>query len=121
VRWKQRVLQGWPQVRLALADTASPSLFQDEALRLTVAVELGSLVPQDIVVECVFEREITTGDVETLSTHPLFHDGQLPDGRARFHLDLRPPATGLLNYQIRAYPWHPLLAHRFELGCMRWL
>ena len=121
VRWKQRVLQGWPQVRLALADTASPSLFQDEALRLTVAVELGSLVPQDIVVECVFGREIATGDVETLSTHPLFHDGQLPDGRARFHLDLRPPATGLLNYQIRAYPWHPLLAHRFELGCMRWL
>ena len=38
-----------------------------------------------------------------------------------YKLALRPRRTGLQRYRIRVYPHHELLAHRFELGCMRWL
>jgi starch phosphorylase len=121
VHWKQRVLAGWPEVRLALVDEAPPSVYHDQNLKLGVAVTLGTLVPEDVVVECVLGRESATGEFETVSVHPLGHAGRMPDGRALFRLDLRPPGSGLLDYQIRVYPWHELLAHPFELGRMRWL
>ena len=38
-----------------------------------------------------------------------------------FSLDLDPPLPGLQLYQIRTYPCHELLSHRFETGCMIWL
>ncbi|HEX4881243.1 MAG TPA: alpha-glucan family phosphorylase [Porticoccaceae bacterium] len=121
VRWKQRALAGWPEVRLALVAPAPSTIFHDERLRLRVAVTLGTLAPEDVVVECVLGRESATGEFETVSVHPLHHDGRMPDGRTQFTLDLQPSASGLLSYQIRIYPWHRLLAHPFELGRMRWL
>lgn len=120
-QWKQRVLAGWPEVRLALADTAPDSVHQDERLSLRVAVALGALAPEDVAVECVLGSESATGAFEAHSTHAFAHGGSLADGRALFTLDLAPPEAGLLSYQIRVYPWHELLAHPFELGRMRWL
>jgi starch phosphorylase len=38
-----------------------------------------------------------------------------------FVLDLDPPLPGLQHYQIRMYPHHDCLSHRFETGCMIWL
>ena len=119
--WKQRVLAGWPEVRLTLADTTPDSVHQDEPLSLRVAVVLGALAPEDVSVECVLGTESATGAFEAHSAHAFAHDGSLPDGRALFALDLVPPESGLLSYQIRVYPWHELLAHPFELGRMRWL
>ena len=37
-------------------------------------------------------------------------------GKQRYVLDLAPEVCGRLDYRIRAYPWHELLAHPFELG-----
>ena len=42
-------------------------------------------------------------------------------GEHRFVLDLKPTLSGKLEYHIRAYPNHPALSHRFEMGLMRWL
>jgi len=38
-----------------------------------------------------------------------------------YRLDLQPPLSGLQYYKIRIYPSHPLLSHRFEMGCMLWI
>jgi starch phosphorylase len=38
-----------------------------------------------------------------------------------FGLEFAPEGSGLLHYQIRVYPYHTLLAHPFELGCMLWI
>ncbi len=39
----------------------------------------------------------------------------------RFELCLVPEHCGRLRWRIRAYPRHPQLAHRFELGLMLWV
>jgi len=42
-------------------------------------------------------------------------------GEYRYTLDLAPELCGKLEYRIRAYPHHPALSHRFELGLMKWV
>lgn len=39
----------------------------------------------------------------------------------RFGLELQPRWCGRLVYRIRAFPYHPLLAHPHEMGAMVWL
>lgn len=119
-RWKRRVLAGWGEVQVALAAEVVPSIHHDERLAIRVAVKLGPLAPEDLVVECVLGTETPGGDVTPHSVHRLVHSGAV-DGRALFAIDLAPPAAGLLSYRLRAYPWHRLLAHPFELGRMRWI
>jgi len=36
-------------------------------------------------------------------------------------LDLPLDDPGLYSYEIRAFPYHPLLAHPFEMGSLLWL
>lgn len=119
--WKRRVLAGWGEVQVGLAAEAMPSIHHDERLAIRVAVALGPLAPDDLVVECVLGTESPAGEFEPDSVHRLVHSGAAADGSALFVLDLAPPASGLLSYRLRAYPWHPLLAHPFELGRMRWV
>ena len=53
-------------------------------------------------------------------------DGKIRDGLTRYHGDLgqaelQTRMSGLVRYQVRVFPFHPLLAHRFETGRMKWL
>jgi starch phosphorylase len=43
------------------------------------------------------------------------------NGEQRYALALAPELCGKLEYRIRAYPSHPTLAHRFQMGLMKWL
>jgi starch phosphorylase len=52
--------------------------------------------------------------------HQFKHSGQ-KDGEHVFTLDLEPELCGKLEYRIRAYPYHPALSHRFEMGLMKWI
>jgi hypothetical protein len=47
-------------------------------------------------------------------------DGPPIDGMQRYALEVTPGFCGSLYYYVRLYPWHELLAHRFEMGLMRW-
>ena len=54
--------------------------------------------------------------------HIRFETGAPGEGdEVMFELDLQPPLSGLQYYKIRIYPYHELLSHRFETGCMIWL
>ena len=46
--------------------------------------------------------------------------GAPDDDVQRYVLEVAPEFCGGLYYFVRVYPWHELLAHRFELGLMRW-
>jgi starch phosphorylase len=74
-----------------------------------------------VVVECLLGELQDDGSLVVRETLPLEPGSSLPGGEVSYRLALRPHRTGLQQYRIRAYPYHELLAHRFELGCMRWL
>jgi starch phosphorylase len=91
-----------------------------EKLRLEVTVQLAGLKPDDIRVEFLLERP--TRDGATVNEQcAYFEPCGVPDGDAqRYSVELAPEFCGHLYYSIRAYPYHSLLTHRFELGLMIW-
>lgn len=117
--WKRRLRSAWDQVQIELTERAPPTLNSGERLRMQVRARLHGLAPGDLVVECVLGCALPSGQFEpklAVRFDPGTADGQ----DAVYQLDVE-PLPGLQQYRIRAYPYHPLLTHPFEMGRMRWL
>jgi len=93
----------------------------DDAMPMQVAVKLNGLAASDVVVECIVGSGSDPVHFASEHRHEFQHTGTGEEGEALFHLAFTPTLPGLQTYQIRVYPYHSLLAHRFELGRMRWL
>ena len=119
--WKSRALAAWPGVHLTLVQGPPPGVQAGQAFELVVAATLAGLEPGDLHVEC---------QLGTVDEHGVFHEaaglalqadahgaGESHHYRAR----IEPDASGLIRLRIRAWPMHPDLAHRFELGLLRWV
>jgi len=102
---------------------ANSALASGENVRFTVAVAMEGLKPEDIVVELLMAsatRELPAA--RKPRGHAFQYSGERGEsGEYLFTLDLSPQLCGKLEYRIRAFPTHPLLSHRFEMGLMRWI
>jgi starch phosphorylase len=116
--WKARVRQAWPGVQLRRLDAPQARLAFGEALRAEVAATLNGLAPEDLCVELLLADAMSQ---ETRRSVLRPEGGTGREGEARFVARLAPELCGQIEYRIRAYPRHALLAHPFELGLMRWL
>lgn len=123
--WKRRVAASWSGVRLCLASEVPAAIHTGESLLLKVAAQLNGLDASDVVVECLAGRE---NDLEGFVTSwSIFLEAKESggDGEMIFAADLQGRderhLEGFRQFRIRIYPYHPLLAHRFECGCMVWL
>jgi starch phosphorylase len=131
--WKARVREKWPRVVLRLLTDAPAQMPRGGRLRLRVAAALEGLQPADVRVEFVARRRLpeSTFEIPALSSYAdgvrdgvwsamLSPTAELEtDGAAVFALDAQPVECGQFATQIRIYPWHELLSHRFELGLMK--
>ena len=119
--WKARVRAAWPGVALRRVDVPQPRLKFGQHLRLELAVTLNGLAPEDVVVELLLTApEYESGERKPRQYRFAVEGAVDGGGQRRFVLELAPEACGRLDYRIRAYPWHELLAHPFELGLMLW-
>jgi glycogen phosphorylase len=118
-QWKRRLQETWDKVQIELSERAPEALNAGERLRLQVRASLHGLAPADIAVECVLGRALPSGQFEP-KLAVRFDHGVADGDDAVYRLDVE-PLSGLQQYRIRAYPYHPLLTHPFELGRMRWL
>lgn len=120
-RWKQRIRKHWPQTSIHQPVLPPPAIKHDEDFELQVAVTLGGLGPEDIVVECLIGLQDGDGDFEQRACYRL-DPGELTEGgEILFGTAFSPPMPGLQDYYIRMYPYHRLLSHPFELGFMKWV
>ena len=123
--WKKRVAAAWTGVRLRFASEPPAAIRAGDPLPLEVAVQLNGLDASDVVVECLAGRENDVEGFVTVSSITLEPKGRETEGEMIFVADLRGcsdlPLEGLRQFRVRIYPFHPLLAHRFECGCMIWL
>lgn len=115
--WKRRVREHWVGVSLIPPAGIPESLSHGQRLCFEVEVELGGLTMTDVTVECVCGRDGPDGfeSLRTLKLEPLADSG----APGRYRLDAE-PLPGLQQLRLRAYPFHPLLAHPFEMGRMIW-
>lgn len=121
-QWKERVRGAWRGVSLRRVEEPAGSLTFGEELNIEVAVGLNGLKPEDLVVELVLTRERRYLDPQAPPERYAFTAGEaVAQGEQRYTLRLSPGLCGKLEYRIRAYPYHRLLTHRFELGLLLWV
>jgi len=119
--WKKRVLAAWPEVRLGHEGHIPEAITTGEPLSLQVAAQTNGLTADDLVVECLFESTNETGEHIVQEQVAFVAGGVDNRGFLLFALNHKPITPGLQTYRIRMYPYHTLLSHRFETGCMVWL
>jgi starch phosphorylase len=138
--WKAKVRAAWDGVQLKPLPSTVTELSFNQSMTLEVDVELNGLEPSDVRVECVVHRVLGSelsvpvqgfaenrrwqhglayveDEVVLLEVfEPLSTEAASP---CRFRLELEPPWSGVLQYEVRAVPQHPNLSHPYELGLMR--
>jgi starch phosphorylase len=73
-------------------------------------------------VELLFGRPADGNRPLRPQTYELKEEGQLAGSREHLYaLEFTPELCGKIEYCVRAYPYHDLLTHRFEMGMMVWL
>ncbi|MDQ3026118.1 MAG: alpha-glucan family phosphorylase [Pseudomonadota bacterium] len=121
--WKRRVRPAWPQVQVrAVALPERNAMFGDK-VRFSVGMRSEQLTPDDMVVELLLVPAVSAlAAGREPDAYPFTYTGERGEGgEYRFQLDLAPELCGKLDCSIRAYPYHPALSHRFEMGLMKWV
>jgi starch phosphorylase len=119
--WKQQVAKAWSKIGIRLAGEAPTQIKSGESVPIRVAVQLNGLRPEDVIVECLISTEEHIAHSRSCDNYALSPLSTDAEGETLFGLDLQPSLPGLQYYKIRIYPFHELLAHRFETGRMLWL
>ncbi len=119
--WKTRVRAGWPKVAIKRVDTPVRRIPFGAMVRFEVSIFIDSLDPADITVELLFARPNSNAQSRPPRHYRMEYQGLAPDGGRLFAAELKPEVCGKIEYRIRAYPYHPLLTHPFEMGMMVWL
>jgi starch phosphorylase len=119
--WRRRIEECWPRVRMHRLDHAPGSIASGSSLPIRIAAHLDALTTDDVLVECLVGVESESGEFVVRDRQVFTPNGQKDGGETIFTLDLQPRLPGLLSYKIRMFPFHPVLAHRFETGRMIWL
>ena len=119
--WKKKIHELWPSVALRRIEEVPQAVTAGDKVRIRIAAQLGELSPSDVRLECVIGIQDEHHDFQASEYFGFTAKEKLDNGETLFILDLDPPLPGLQLYQIRMYPCHELLSHRFETGCMIWL
>jgi glycogen phosphorylase len=121
-QWKSKVYRAWHGVRLRRLDAPPVNIPFGDSFTLQVAVALNGLASSDVVVELVIGRPLGQPRMQGAARYELEWEGLKTEaGEDLFSLQLSPELCGKLEYHVRVYPCHELLAHPFETGLMIWL
>jgi starch phosphorylase len=128
--WKRRVSAAWPEVKVldVEEDGAAGMVHLGGRRSVTVAVELGSLTPEDVAVELlhgpvVGGDELTGTQVVRLSLAgraPTPVDPGTEGGPFRYEGSFTCDRTGRHGYTVRVVPAHADLDEPVEMGCIAW-
>ena len=120
--WKRKIRGAWPHAALRAVEMPRRSVAFGERLRFVVGVKLDKLSPGDVQIELLLNTALRDLTAKYPSESFLFKpEGSVENGEQRYVLEVPLEAAGKLEYRIRAYPNHPALSHRFELGLMKWI
>jgi len=120
-RWRKKLEQSWPKIRLRRLDEPVEEIASGSALPIRVAAYLDGLNADDVIVECLVGVETESGEFKVHDRHVFTPEARNESDETLFRLDLMPRLSGLQYYKIRLFPFHPGLSHRFETGNMIWL
>ena len=120
--WKSAVRQAWSGVTIRRLDAPTHRISFRDGVRFEMGVKLNGLQPSDVVVEMLIGYQTSKEKLKQSMKYKFQAQGAANEtGEHVFTLELMPEQCGKLEYRIRVYPYHEMLTHPLELGCMRWL
>jgi starch phosphorylase len=117
-----RIRREWDNVRVEnVHDGPAPTLSVASMLRVSAAVHLGNLGPEDVVVELYFGRADAREEIVDGRSVPMATEGQKDkNGCYLFSAQAVLKQSGRHGYTIRVRPYHPDLSSSFVPGLIRW-
>ncbi len=120
--WKARLHSAWHGIALRRVDLPVARVDYGQKVRIAVAAKINGLAPEDLAIEAVLTRPGGGEGGRPVERRRLLPEGRLPEtGEQLYGLEFAPELCGRIEYRLRAYPSHELLAHPFDLGLMTWL
>ena len=119
-RYRLRVYDAWPHVRVAQVDISGLPDIPELGSEMTVraAVTLAGLQPCDVDVQVIVGRVDDRDELrDSLVVAMAPVSGADGEGQ-RFEATVRLPHAGLLGYTVRVLPRHPLMASPAEFGLL---
>jgi len=121
LRWKEKMLANWEIIKVVdinLDGGTDNTFFIGESTTLTVALQLGTLTPEDIKVEfCLIQSD--NGN-EKLVDKQQFQFVKQENGTIHYQCELIPNYSGSWKYGIRIQPFNPMLPHDLDFNLVRW-
>ena len=120
--WKAHVRREWPNVQLLSRSTPQTSydITQANLFHIELVLSLGDLTPEDIGVEVIFAQMDKHGKRHIAHVQE-FEVAEFKDGNAKYTVDVLPEKTGAYDVSSRVFAKNPLMPHRQDFECVKWL
>jgi len=119
--WKEKVRAAWSKVSMTRIDTPIKRVDFGKEIKFEVAIQLNGLSAEDVCVDLLFSRPNASINSSPPRIYNMQQSGISEQGKSLFSVSVQPEICGKIEYSIRVYPSHALLAHKFEMGMMLWL
>jgi phosphorylase/glycogen(starch) synthase len=120
--WKKHVRRSWDDVQVVsrAEPQASYDISEKNPLHSEIVLNLGDLLPEHVGVELVFAQTDIHGNLHIDQVNEL-QVVETQDGTARYAVDVMPATTGAYQVGLRIFAKHPLLPHRQDFECVKWV
>ena len=102
-----------------IESNVKPVMQRGENLTVTACVKLGSLSPEEVLVELYYGSVSNQGDLvhaKRAEMKPVTQDGDCH----KYRVNIDCAATGRQGHTVRILPKHPALIHEYLPGLIRW-
>jgi len=120
--WKKLVRREWDNVTVVSRSQPQTSydLSEKNPLRSQIVLALGELQPEDVGVELIFAQTDKRGTLHIAMVQELTVT-EKAEGQATYTSQLMPEKTGAYQVGLRIFAKNPLLPHRQDFECVKWL
>ena len=120
--WKKHVRREWENVSVISESRpdASYDLSQGNELKAELVLSMGDLRPEDIGVETIFAYTDSRNQLH-ISEVTEYKPVEYKDGVCKYQVSILPDKTGMYQVATRIFAKNPLLPHRQDFDCVRWL
>ena len=120
--WKKHVRREWENVAV-ISETrpdASYDLSMGNEFKSEVVLSMGNLTPEDIGVETIFASMDAHGQLH-INEVKEYTPVEFADGVCKYQVSILPDKTGMYQVASRVFAKNPLLPHRQDFECVKWL
>jgi starch phosphorylase len=119
--WLERIRQTWHSVSISIDTAPTAKVSIGEPITIRARVMLGSLTPQDVIVEAYLGRIDARGELVENSQHRMEPVKVAENGAYIYETrSVKCSRSGSHGYSVRVMPDHPDLSTPFWLGLVTW-